>query len=132
MMSLYYFTVPTSILTMSRDPDANVTLRHGDPLILTCTIELDPAVDINVKVAGTLSGQGIRNPNYSNVINIPLMRVYQIKKTVASLTANRSTVYTCTAMVSPVSQDQGVFNVVASDTKFRMLNISIGKSLKHR
>ena len=127
MITNYCFTVPTPILTMSRDPDASVTLRHGDPLILTCIIELDPAVDIDVKVTGTLSGQGIQTPNFSSVIRIP-WKVYQIQQTIASLIANRSAIYTCTATVSPASRDGSVLN---SQQKFSMLNVTIGKFLKN-
>ena len=126
MMSNYCSTVPTPILTMSRDPDISVTLCHGDPLNLTCTIKLDPAIDIDVTVAGTLSGQGIQNPDYDTVLHIP-SRVYRIKRTIASLEAARSAVYTCNATVSP---GQGVINITSSEMFCRVLNITVGKSLK--
>ena len=55
---------------MSHDPDDSVTLHHGDHLNLTCTVALDPAVDIDVTVTGTLSGKGILNPIFDTVKHI--------------------------------------------------------------
>ena len=117
-----HFTVPTPLLTLRRSPDASVTLRHGDPLNLTCTIELDPAVDTAVRIAGTLNGQGIDNSNYDTVRHIP-SRIYKINRTTVSLKAAR-TVYTCTATVSP---GPGVADVTPSQKAYSMLNITIGK-----
>ena len=118
-----YSTVPTPLLTMSRDPDASVTLRHGDHLNLTCTIELDQAVDIDVTVTGTLSEKGILNPIFDAVKNVS-SNVYQINRTIASLKAARSTVYSCNATVSP---GPGVANVTSSGQTYSMLNITVGK-----
>ena len=129
MMTNNCFAVPTPILKMSRDPDMSVTLRHGDPLNLTCTIKLDPAVDVNVTVTGALREQEIRNLNFDTV-KYNSLRIYQINKTIASLEAARSTVYICIATVSP---GPGVvnLNIIASEMMFIMLNITIGKSLTH-
>ena len=110
------------MLTINRDPENSVTLRHGDPLNLTCTIELDPAVDIDVEVTGVLSGQGIQNPNIVTV-NSKSLRVYQITKTITSLKAGRSTVYTCNATIIP---GPGVGNVVASQKSCTVLHITVG------
>ena len=117
-----FVIVATPVVTVHRDPDASVTLRHGDPLNLTCTFELDPAVDIDLSVAGTLSGQGIHDP--SGTVGHISSSVYQIKKTIVSLKAIRSTVYTCNATVRP---GPGVVNIIASDKNFGILNITVGK-----
>ena len=99
-----------------------MTLRHGDPLNLTCTIELNPAVDIDVMVTGTLSGPGIQDPER----NVELVRstVYRIRKTILSLMAAKPAVYTCNATVNP---DPSIMYVEASDKNCSMLNINVGK-----
>ena len=119
-MADLYTTVATPVLSVSRD--GSVTLRHGDPLNLTCTIELDPAVDINVTVSGALRGQGI--DNLMGTLKHISLRIYEIKKTVTSLRAARSTVYTCNATVSP---GPGNMNVRGSEKNSSTLNISVGK-----
>ena len=120
--TISHFAVPTPLLTWRRDPDTIVTLRYGDPLNLTCTIELDPTVDINVTVSGALSEQGTQDRRVTaEHIN---SRVYQIKKTVASLQAAGSTEYTCTAEVNP---GMGVANVQPSETNHTMLTITVGR-----
>ena len=123
MLYILHITVATPVLTLNRDPDASVTLRHGDPLNLTCTIELDPAVDINVTVSGTLSGPGIQDPK-GNVEYIQSRELYQMKRTIASLEAATSTVYTCTATVRP---SRGVVNVQDSEGSRALLTVTVGK-----
>ena len=118
-----HFTVPTPQLTLRRDPDTSVTLRHGDTLHLSCTIELDPAVDIDVRIAGTWDGQGVQNHDYDTVRRTP-SKIYEITRTIASLEAARSSVYTCTATVSP---REGVADVTPSQKACSMLDITIGK-----
>ena len=113
---------------MNRDPDGtenSVPLHHGDPLNLTCTIELNPAVDIDVIVSGALSGQGIQDPE-GKVEYIQSRELYQMKRTIASLEAAQSTVYTCTATVKP---GQGVVNVQESERNRTILTVTVGKSL---
>ena len=104
-----------------------MTLRHGDPLNLTCSIELVPAVDINVTVSGALSGPGNQDPE-GNVEYIQSGELYQIKRTIASLEAATSTVYTCSATVSPGS---GVVNVQDSEGSRALLSITVGKYYHH-
>ena len=106
---------------MNRDPDGSVTLRHGDPLKLTCTIELNAAVDIAVIVSGTLSGPGIQIPSSVEYVH---SREYQIKETITSLEAARSSVYACSVTVSP---GQGVMNVRASERNHITLTVTVGK-----
>ena len=84
-------------------------------------------MDINVTVSGMLSGREISNPN--GTVEHISSRVFQIKKTVASLQAARSTVYTCTAEVNP---GLGVVNVQPSETNHTMLTVTVGKIMKKR
>ena len=104
---------------MSRDPDASVTLRHGDPLTLTCTIQLDPdpAVDIDVVVTGNLQGRAGRNSTIAD-------GVYKVILYIPSLRATASDTYTCSATVEP---DSGVMYVQPSDLTSTSLNITVGK-----
>ena len=106
---------------MSRDPDASVTLRHGDPLTLTCTIQLDPdpAVDSDVVVTGNLQGQAGSN-------SAPVMTSageYKMTLNIASLQATFLDMYTCTSSVEP---RPGVMYVERSESHYS-LNITVGK-----
>ena len=80
-------------------------------------------MDIDVTVTGTLSEKGILNPIFDAVKNVS-SNVYQINRTIASLKAARSTVYSCNATVSP---GPGVANVTSSGQTYSMLNITVGK-----
>ena len=80
-------------------------------------------MDTDVRIAGTLNGEGIPNPNYATVRHTPL-GVYKINRTVASLKAAKSAVYTCTATISP---RPGVANVIHSQQASSTLSITIGK-----
>ena len=107
---------------MIRDPDASVTLRHGDPLTLTCTIQLDPAVDSDVVVTGNLQGQAGRN----STIVTSSDGVYKIILYIHSLRATSSDTYTCSATVTP---DLGVMYVQRSELNSDSLDITVGKYL---
>ena len=123
MYSYFTYTtiVPPPTLAMSRDPDATVTLHNGDPLTLTCTIQLDPAVvDSDVVVIGSLGGPRGRSTT------MPVMDsagVYRITLNISSLLATLSDTYTCTATVMPA---QGVVNVTGSESH-SSLDITVGK-----
>ena len=112
-------TVPPPTLALSRDPDATVTLHHGDPLILTltCTIQLDETVDSDVVVTGRLQGPRGRD---SSIVS-PLDEVF-IWLYITSLRATPSDTYTCTATVEPGS---GVMYVQRSESQ-DSLNITVG------
>ena len=114
--------VPPPTLSVSRDPDASVTLRHGNPLTLTYTIQLDPdpAVDNDVEVTGNLQGRAGRN---STIVMIS-DGVYKITLYIASLRATASDTYTCSATVGP---DSGVVYVQHSDLTSASLDITVGK-----
>ena len=121
-IKLYITIVPPPTLAMSRDPNATVTLRNGDPLTLTCTIQLDPAVvDSDVVVTGSLGGSGGRSTR------MPVMDsagVYRITLDIPSLRATLSDTYTCTATVMPAP---GVPNVLGSSESHSSLDITVGK-----
>ena len=93
--------VPTPTLVLSRDPDAGVTLRHGDTATLICTIQLESGVvDSNVTVVGSLCGPGSTPMN--SVTEMLSSLVYQITLEVTDLQATVSPdTYTCTATVNP-------------------------------
>ena len=105
---------------MSRDPDATVTLRHGDNLTLTCSIQPDssPAVDSGVMVTGSLQGVGKSNSTVTTSDG-----VYTIMLYIPSLLASPSDTYTCTAAVEP---DSGVQYIQRSESHYS-LNITVGK-----
>ena len=107
---------------MSRDPNATVTLRNGDPLTLTCTIQLDPAVvDNDVVVTGSLGGPGGRS---TIMLVMDSAGVYRIRLDIPSLRATLSDTYTCTATVIPAP---GVLNVLGSSESHSSLDITVGK-----
>ena len=105
---------------MSRDPDASTTVRHGDDLTLTCTIQLDQAVDSDmmVMVMGTLQGPMERNSTIVSTSN----RGYKIILYIPSLLATPSDTYTCTATVEPGS---GAMYLQRSESHYN-LNITVG------
>ena len=108
---------------MSRDPDANVTLHHGDNLTLTCTIQLDPAVvDSNVVVTGNLGGPGGNSTTIMPVIDST--GVYRITLDIPSLLATLSDTYTCTATVM---HGPGVVNVMSSSESHSSVDITVGE-----
>ena len=115
-------TVPLPTISVSRDPDASTTLRHGDSLTLTCSIQLDPnpAVDSDVMVTGRLQGRAGGN----STIVTPSDGVYKIMLYIPSLRATSSDTYTCTATVEPGS---GVMHVQQIESHSDSLNISAGK-----
>ena len=80
-------------------------------------------MDINVTVSGTLSEPGIQDPE-GNVEYIQSRELYQIKKSITSLEAVRSSTFTCTATVRP---GPGVVNVQESERNHITLNATIGK-----
>ena len=105
---------------MSRDPDASTTLRHGDSLSLTCTIQLDEAVDSDVVVIGRLQGQAGMS---SNVV-ARSGKVYEIVLYIPSLRATPSEICICTTSVEP-SLDE--MFIQSNELQTDSLNITVGK-----
>ena len=134
LLSSYYtaheYTVPPPTLTVSRDPDANTTLRDGDDLTLTCTIQLDDAVDSDVVVTGILQGPTGRNSTIVKTLDSPVQsspvesKVYQIVLYIPSLRATSSETCTCTASVDPGT---GVDSVQSSESHTDSIDITVGK-----
>ena len=97
------------------------TLYTEDDLTLTCTIELDEAVDTGVDVTvvwtgpnGALSGtvpSTISNTTYQSIVDI------------TSLEMSDSGVYTCNATASP----NGTPFVIASEATSNTTQVAVGK-----
>ena len=117
-----FLTVPPPTLAMSRDPDDTVTLRNGDPLTLTCAIQLDPAVvDSDVVVTGSLGGTGGRSTRMPEMDSAGM---YRITLDIPSQRATLSDTYTCTATVMPAPEGD---NVLGSSETHSSLDITVGK-----
>ena len=105
---------------MSRNPDVSTTLRHGNNLTLTCTIQLHPAVvNSDVVVTGNIDG-----PRVINSTVMSSAGEYRIILEIPSLQATASDTYTCTATVKPGS---GVMYVNRSEPNSSSLSITVGK-----
>ena len=135
MYITHEYTVPPPTLTVSRDPDANTTLRNGDDLTLTCTIQLDEAVDSDVVVTGILWGPTGRSSTIVKTLDSPVQsspvesssvqpKVYQIVLYIPSLLATSSETCTCTASVDPGS---GLDFVQSSESRTDSIDITVGK-----
>ena len=109
-------------MTLSRNPNDSVILRYQDSLTLTCTIQLDPAVNSDVMVMATLSGpQGTASP----VMGSQLM--YQITLQENSLLATDSPeTYTCSVTIIPVMDF-----IASSQEQSDMLDITVGEKRNH-
>ena len=103
-----------------------MTLRHGDTLTLTCTIQLESdEVDSAVMVDGSLSGPGLATVNSVTEVS-PLM--YQITGEISELEATTPTpdTYTCTATANP---DPLEMNLISSEPETITLDVTIGEDL---
>ena len=107
----FFFTVP--------QPTVNVTsnrtgvLYAGTPLTLTCSIQLNPAVDTTVMVTRTWSGPGsqvISNSSHVTVSDILKKSAFIYTTTIEfdPLSATDSGDYECEATVTPDPQSQFV------------------------
>ena len=117
--------VPPPTLAFVRVPDADVTLRHGDTLTLTCTIEFEPDdVDSVVTVDGELSGPGLSSVNSVTEVS-PLM--YELTGEVTGLQATTTPdTYTCTVTANPGSSEM---NVIASAQETITEDVIVGEDL---
>ena len=118
--------VPTPTLAFIRVPDADVTLRHGDTLTLTCTIQLESdEVDSAVMVDGSLSGPRLATVNSVTEIS-PIM--YQLTGEISELEATTPTpdTYTCTVTVNPGPLEM---NIIASELETITLDVTVGEDL---
>ena len=114
--------VPSPSVILSRDPESGI-LRHGDNLTLTCTIQLDGAIDTGVDVTVLWTG-----PPGSISPDSPTMdsdTVYESTVAFSSLVTSDSGDYTCTATVSP---DPSSEFITESGEGTDTLNIIVGKA----
>ena len=111
--------VPSPSVTLSRDPESGI-LRHGDNLTLTCTIQLDGAIDTGVVVTVVWTG----NISPDN-LTMNSDTVYESTVTFSSLDTSNSGDYTCTATVSPVPSSEFI---TESEGGTDTLNIIVGKA----
>ena len=117
--------VPPPTLAFVRVPDTDVTLRHGDTLTLTCTIEFESDdVDSVVTVDGELSGPGLASVNTVTEVS-PLMYELTLEVTALQATATPDT-YTCTVTANPGPSEM---NVIASTQQITTVDITVGEYL---
>ena len=105
-------------MTLSRNPNDSVLLRYQDSLTLTCTIQLDPAVNSDVMVMAILDGpQGTASPVMGS------RPMYQITLQEASLQATSSPeTYICRVTIVPVMDF-----IASSQEQSDVLNITVGE-----
>ena len=110
-----FLTVP--LPTVSITPNRTGVLYAGTPLILTCSIQLNPAVDTTVMVTRMWSGPGsqaVSNSSHVTVLNL-VGRSTTIQFTPLSTTDTGN--YECEATVTPDPQSQFVtMSTTGSDT----------------
>ena len=106
-----FFTV--SQPTVSITPNYTGVLYAGIPLTLTCSIQLNPAVDTTVMVTRMWRGpgsQGVSNSSRVTVSNLLKRSAFLYKTTIefVPLSATDSGNYECEATVTPDPQSQFV------------------------
>ena len=106
-----FFTV--SQPTVSITPNRTGVLYAGTSLTLTCSIQLNPAVDTTVMVTRMWSGpgsQGVSNSSRVTVSNLLKRSAFLYKTTIEfdPLSATDSGNYECEATVTPDPQSQFV------------------------
>ena len=106
-----FFTV--SQPTVSITPNYTGVLYAGIPLTLTCSIQLNPAVDTTVMVTRMWSGpgsQGVSNSSRVTVSNLLKRSTFLYKTTIEfdPLSTTDSGNYECEATVTPDPQSQFV------------------------
>ena len=112
-------------MTLSRNPDDDVILRFQDSLNLTCTIQLDSAVNSEVVVTGTLNGPQGTASDPALVMSSP--PTYEIRRQVDSLQAtDTSEAYTCSVTISPA---ESIMDFITGSVGSDVLEITVGKKL---
>ena len=116
----FSYTVPKP--TVSITPNHTGVLYAGTPLTLTCSIQLNPAVNTTVMVTRVWSGpgsQGVSNSSRVTVSNL-LKRstvLYEITIEFIPLSTSDGGNYKCEATVTPDPQSQFVtMSTTGSDT----------------
>ena len=117
---MFFLTVPqpTVNITLNRTGD----LYAGTPLTLTCSIQLNPAVDTTVMVTRMWRGPGsqtISNSSHVTVLNLVERGAFLYETTIqfVPLSTTDSGNYECEATVTPDPQSQFVnMSTTGSDT----------------
>ena len=117
---MIFYSVPTSTVSItSNQPRPIITV--GSSVILTCTVELSPSVDVPVTVNTVWTGPDNLNRN----MQAPRMGstiTYTSTVMVSSFGRDQSGEYTCTATVSSMSSF--IMNSMASSPPTR---VTVGK-----
>ena len=106
---------------MNVTPNRTGDLYAGTPLTLTCSIQLNPAVDTTVNVTGTWSGPGsqaVSNSSHVTVSNLLNMSAFLYETTIEfhPLSTTDTGNYTCEATLAPDPQSQFVMNTSGNGT----------------
>ena len=118
--TIFLYTVPQP--TVSITPNHNGVLYAGTPLTLTCSIQLNPAVDTTVMATRMWRGPGsqvVSNSSRVTVSNLlkRLTFVYETTIEFDPLSTTDSGTYECEATVTPDPQSQFVImSTAGSDT----------------
>ena len=100
------------------------TLYTEDDLTLTCTIELDEAVDTGVVV--TVEWTGPNGMLFGTVPSVASSTTYQSVVDITSLEMSDSGSYTCNAHASP----NGTPFVTASEATSNTTEVTVGKKIR--
>ena len=117
---MFFLTVPQP--TVSTTPNRTGDLYAGTPLTLTCSIQLNPAVDTTVMVTRMWRGprsQTISNSSHVTVSNLVERGAFLYKTTIqfSPLSTTDSGNYECEATVIPDPPSQFVImSTTGSDT----------------
>ena len=118
--TIFLYTVPQP--TVSITPNHSGVLYAGTPLTLTCSIQLNPAVDTTVMVTRMWRGPGsqvVSNSSRVTVSNVVERGVLLYETTIEFdlLSTTDSGNYECEATVTPDPQSQFVImSTAGSDT----------------
>ena len=118
--TIFLYTVPQP--TVSITPNHSGVLYAGTPLTLTCSIQLNPAVDTTVMATRMWRGPGsqvVSNSSRVTVSNLlkRLTFVYETTIEFDPLSTTDSGTYECEATVTPDPQSQFIImSTAGSDT----------------
>ena len=118
MTLLLFHLVPTPTVTIN---SGNITV--GSDVILTCTVGLDPAVDVSVTVTTVWTGPaGFMNTATAQSV-MGSTATYTSTVMVSSFGRNQSGNYNCAATISPTN-----LLTTDSDPKSGMARVTVGKA----
>ena len=115
---MLFLTVPQPTVTIT--PNRTGVLYAGTPLTLTCSIQLNPAVDTTVVVTRIWSKPGSQAVSNSRVTVSNLVErsdnLYESTIEFSSLNTSDGTNYKCEATVTPDPQSQFIMSTAGSGT----------------